>query len=305
MANKRDTGIGSKFGKKTKRIINKDGSFNVRREGGVSGISDFYQTLVSGSWGKFLGLVLLAYLLINGVFAGIYTVIGIENLSGGEHLSGLDGFFHAYYFSCQTFTTVGYGAVSPTGGLTNVVAAIEALIGLMSFALVTGLVYGRFSKPDSKIRFSDNALISPYKDGKALMFRMVNLRDKLILEMDVRVILVLTRKLKDGSSNNTFHRLELEVSSISYFPLPWTVVHKIDEDSPFNKFSHEDLLDKEAELLIQVKGFDETFNQTVYQRFSYKAKDLVDNARFIRNFDADQEGDIVVDLEAVNAFERL
>ncbi len=305
MVNKRDTGIGAKFGRKTKRIINKDGSFNVKRIGGVSGISDFYQSMVSGSWTKFLSLVLLSYLIINGIFAGIYFTIGAENLSGGENLTGIDGFFHAFYFSCQTFTTVGYGAVSPTGTPTNIVAAIEALIGLLSFALVTGLVYGRFSKPDSRIRFSDSIIIAPYKEGKGLMFRMVNLRNKLMLDMEVRVILVLTNKMRDGGATNSFHRLELEVSSVSYFPMPWTVVHEINDESPFSKYSFDELVDMDAEILIQTKGFDETFNQTVYQRFSYKAHEIIENARFIRNFDANDNGEIVVDLDGVHAFERL
>src|SRR5690606_28939316 len=173
-----DPGIGSGYDRPTKRVINKDGSFNVVRQGGVSGIKDFYQSLIKISWWRFLSYVFLLYLVINGLFAMIYLLLGKGNLDGDATLQGLDAFYHAFYFSCQTFTTVGYGSVAPHGGGTNIVAAIEALTGLMSFAIVTGLIYGRFSKPDARIGFSNKMVIAPYKDNsKGLMFRMVNRRD--------------------------------------------------------------------------------------------------------------------------------
>ena len=153
----KDPGLGTNADGDYGRMLNDDGSFRVRRIGGRKGIQDVYHILVSISWTKFLVIVLLAYIVFNSLFALIYMLFGISFLSGGEYLTGIDSFLHAFYFSCQTFTTVGYGAIVPESTETSIVASIEALFGLLSFALVTGLVYGRFARPQSRIKFSKNA----------------------------------------------------------------------------------------------------------------------------------------------------
>ena len=296
----KDPGIGSNYNRSSKRIINKDGSFNVIRHGGVSGIRDFYQSLIKISWWRFTLYVLVAYMAINACFALVYLTLGINNLDGGTALEGFDAFLHAFYFSCQTFTTVGYGAVAPHGAGANVVAAIEALTGLMSFAIITGLMYGRFSKPDARIGYSENMVIAPYRDGKGLMFRVVNKRDNTLMEMEVKVLMAISRKDDETGLLRDYYNLTLEIDAITFFPLPWTIVHPIDEDSPLANTTPDELIARNAELLIQIKGFDETFSQVVYNRHSYTAEEILFNSKFDQMFHAHDNGDVVVNIHKLS-----
>ena len=163
MEKSEDLGLGFKYEGNEKRNVNKDGTFNVEKIGSVGGVRDLYQHLITISWGKFLLVLLLTYTVLNALFALIYFSIGPESLKGINISDGFRGFMSCFYFSAQTFTTVGYGVISPQGLLTNFVASFEAMLGLLSFALATGLLFGRFSKPNAKFAFSDNILLSPYK----------------------------------------------------------------------------------------------------------------------------------------------
>lgn len=302
---KKDLGLATDYDKPVSRTVNKeDGSFNVIYKGGITGLRDFYQTLIGVSWGRFLLSVLLFYIVINAIFAGIYVMIGVETLAGATNLKGLDAFLHAYYFSCQTFTTVGYGAIAPTQGATNFVAAFEALVGLLSFALATGLVYGKFSLPKARIQFSHNALISPYQDKEALMFRIVNRRKNLMLDLEVSAVMTLNQvDSNTGKIKRQFSRLDFEIDSLNYFPLPWTLVHAFKDDSPFNTMSIDELIAAKAEIIVQIKGFDETYSQLVYQRHSYTADEILPKRKFVRNFGINEDGDIEVDIAKVNLSE--
>ena len=149
-----DPGLTQRYTGELRRAINKDGSFNVLRRGVGLRDKGFYLHLMNSSWPWFLIQVGLAYTAVNVCFAGIYYWIGVDNLTGASRETPLDAFLSAFFFSVQTFTTVGYGHVSPHGLWTNVVAAFEAMTGLLGFALGTGLLYGRFSRPSAKIVFS-------------------------------------------------------------------------------------------------------------------------------------------------------
>ncbi|MEO8399578.1 MAG: potassium channel family protein, partial [Ignavibacteriaceae bacterium] len=153
-----DPGLGEKYSSKTKRVINTDGSFNVQKKGIQLNPKDLYQYLINISWTKFFLLVLLLYLTFNAIFAAAYILTGSEHLVNAGGKSGLEAFSSAFFFSVQTFTTVGYGKVTPEGFLANVISSLEAMTGLMTFALITGLLYGRFSRPSSRILYSRNAI---------------------------------------------------------------------------------------------------------------------------------------------------
>lgn len=298
----KDPGLGTNADGDYGRMLNDDGSFRVRRIGGRTGIQDVYHILVSMSWTKFLVIVLLAYIVFNSLFALIYMLFGISFLSGGEYLTGIDSFLHAFYFSCQTFTTVGYGAIVPESTETSIVASIEALFGLLSFALVTGLVYGRFARPQSRIKFSKNALISPYQDGNALMFKMVNTRSGMLLEVETNAMLVSIEKIGE-KNQRAYYSLPLELEKLNFFPLTWTIVHAIKEDSPFMMFTIAELIASKAEIVIQVKAYDETYNQWVYQRHSYSAASIVENAKFNLNFAPDEDGTIELHVDEIDSYE--
>ena len=299
-----DLGFGSSFGGVVRRMINRDGSFNIRREGVRLRDINAYVYLVTLGWGKLLLVVLGAYMIFNAVFALIYLGLGIETLSGGEAVEGwFNQFSYAFFFSAQTFTTVGYGAISPIGLLTNFVASIEAMIGLMGFAVATGVLWGRFSRPSAKIGFSKKGIIAPYQDINSFQFRMVNRRKNQLIELEVMVTLMYY-KMVDGVRKQHFARLPLERDSVALFPLTWTVVHPIDRTSPLYNLSQEDLEMKYAEFLIIVKAYDDTFAQHVHLRTSYRYDELLFGAKFVKIFFDDEEGNIKLEMDKISHCER-
>jgi len=299
-----DPGLGEKYFKHTKRIINKDGSFNIKRiGGGLSSVNTFH-FLINISWSKFLLIVFAGFVSVNLFFAILYQLAGIENLVNASAQDGIQSFLNTFFFSVQTFATVGYGGMHPSGIVSNIIASLESMTGILSFALATGLLYGRFSKPSAKIIFSDKAIITPFKDGKALMFRVANARPNVMMEMEANAMMTYLDK-----SNNQFTRkyypLKLEIKFIHFFPLPWTIVHPIDEESPIFGKTENDLQGLEAELLVMIKGFDDSFSQTVITRNSYKYDEIEWGSKFIRAFSTDESGETIVDLEKLSATENM
>ncbi|MGB0425245.1 MAG: K+ channel, inward rectifier, partial [Flavobacteriales bacterium] len=200
--------------------------------------------------------------------------------------------------------TVGYGAIAPIGSTANIISAAVALAGSMYFALVTGLIYGRFSKPKAKLIFSENLLIAPYKDGEALMFRLANRRKNVLMQMKAEVLLV----MKDGkgkTAKRTFFNLDLEIDRIQFMPLSWTVVHPIDENSPILNCNLEEMKKRGAEVLILVSGFDDTFNQDVHSRYSYTANEFVEKAKFQPAFDVSGNGAVQMDINEIHKFHKV
>src|SRR3978361_295046 len=173
-----DLGFGSQPVIKSQPLVKQDGSINVKRAGlPFFRTSDNYHRLITMSWGNFWLLVMCGYLALNTIFAFIYLAIGVKYLNGSEGTNTYQHFWDAFFFSAQTISTVGYGHISPKGMATNSVAALESMMGLLTFALATGMLYGRFSRPSAKIVYSKNILVSPYLEtGRGLMFRLANLR---------------------------------------------------------------------------------------------------------------------------------
>ena len=298
-----DPGLGEKYYKHTKRIINKDGSFNIKRiGGGISSINTFHY-LINISWTKFLLIVFAGFISVNFFFAILYHLAGIENLVNAQVQDGLQSFLNTFFFSVQTFATVGYGGMHPTGITSNLIASIESMIGILSFALATGLLYGRFSKPSAKISFSNKAIITSFKDGKALMFRIANTRPNVMMEMEANAMMTYLEK-SNSQFTRKYYPLKLEIKFIHFFPLPWTIVHQIDEESPLFGKTESDLKELEAELLVMIKGFDDSFSQTVITRNSYKYDEIEWDVKFVRAFSADESGETIVDLEKLSETEK-
>ena len=299
-----DPGLGEKYFKHTKRIINKDGSFNIKRTGGgLSSINAFHY-LINISWTKFLLIVFAGFVCVNLFFAILYQLAGIQNLSNAASKDEVESFLNSFFFSVQTFATVGYGGIHPTGIFSNIIAALESMTGILSFALATGLLYGRFSKPSAKIIFSDKAIITSFKEGKALMFRVANSRENILMEMEANAMLTYLDK-SDNRFTRKYYPLKLEIKFIYFFPLPWTIVHPIDEDSPLYVKTAKDLEELEAELLIMVKGFDDSFSQHVITRSSYKHDEIDWDVKFVRAYSTEETGETIVDLEKVSETERI
>lgn len=299
-----DPGFGEEIGGKSRRLINKDGSFNVRRRGGGVGMRNVYQYLLDLSNLKFFLLILIGYVVLSLLFALLYFSIGSNHLIGvhGETLMG--SFMDCFYFSTQTFTTVGYGAIAPSGAATSAVASFEAFTGLIFFAIATGLLFARFSKPRAILRYSANAVIAPYEDGEALMFRFANARNNVLMEIHARTIVVM-RSATDDALHRRYFGLKLEIDSITFLPLSWTLVHKIDDSSPMKGLTLSEMKDLDFEILILITAFDDTFHQTIHSRHSYVADEMVWGAKFIRAFSPNSRGAITLDLDALDEIEMI
>ncbi len=294
-----DPGITQTYAGELRRIINRDGTFNVRRRGWSLKDLHVYQLLLSLSWPAFMGLVLALFIAVNVIFAGLYVAAGLGNLSGAEAPTRTESILNAFFFSVQTLTTVGYGTISPKGITTNAIASLEAMMGVMGFAFAAGLLYGRFSRPSARILFSDKAIISPFRDGTSLQFRIANRRSNAIVNLEATVLLMTVEHLA-GQQKRTYERLELERSTVYFLPLTWTIVHPINGSSPLMGLTREQLAERSAELLVLITGFDDSFNQVVNARTSFRWDEIVWGARFVPAFHADDRGELILDLTRIN-----
>jgi inward rectifier potassium channel len=286
------------------RAINKDGSFNVRRRGVRSLAGSIYMHLVNIPWSHFLGLTAAAYLMVNVIFAGLYAGLGPGALRASEPDLGLGGFAKAFFFSVHTLTTVGYGDLYPLGMAANIVAAIEAALGLSGFALATGLLFARFSRPSAKLVFSEHMVVAPYRDGTSLQFRIANQRSNVLTDVQADMMLMTVEQGDGGPLQRNFAELRLERKNIFFLALSWTVVHPIDESSPLWGKSAADLERLQAEVLILIRGYDDSFTQVVNTRYSYRWNEVEWSARFIPAFDVSPAGHLVLDLDRISTTNR-
>lgn len=298
-----DLGFSVKYNRS--RFLKHDGTANLERRG-VSRFKSLsiYHTLISISWTKFNLIVLCFYLLCNLLFAGIYTLIGVEQLNGISSESGMGHFGEAFFFSAQTLSTVGYGRIAPVGFMASAVASIEAMIGLLGFALATGLLYGRFSRPVIKLIYSDKAIIAPYQGIKGLMFRIANEQNTTIIESEVQVTLAFLKN-ENGKIIRRFSQLDLERNKIALFSGSWTVVHPISEDSPLFNITKDEFEKMDPEILVFFKAYDDTFADSVHSRFSYKWQEVEWNARFTSILGTREDGGTYVELDKISDFEKL
>jgi len=294
----KDPGVGYKSNRNAQRVI-VNGESNVKHVNRPKTTDDLYTYLITISWPLFFGYVLSAYVLINLFFAFVYFFIGIEEfkISSGDLWKD---FVSLFFFSAQTITTVGYGAISPQGVLGGLLSSFEALIGLLSFSFITGLLYGRFSKPTSKIIFSKEIIVRQFEGERALMFRVMNKRTNLMIEPKLDAVINITEKDANGEFKRSFFELNFERSKIMYLPTMWTVVHKIDVNSPLYKFTNEELKELEVEIYILLKYHEEAFNQSLYQMESYDFSSLKFGYKFGPSYTFDDCGYTVVDHQKLN-----
>ena len=298
-----NTGFGINASDYGGRFVNKDGQPNIEIRGvGFLQRISWYHTMLSLSRWKFLLIIFSFYIIINFIFAGIYYVIGVEYLNGIVSESEWGKFGSAYFFSAQTFTTVGYGHISPEGLLTSSIAAGEALVGLLSFAIATGLFYGRFSKPKAYLKFSQNAIIAPYRDITALMLRIAPYKNTTLTDAEAKLTLGMTIE-ENGKMVNKFFPLGLEFDKANALTLNWTIVHPITEDSPLYNFRAEDYANTNGEILIFIKAFDDMFSNNVVDRSSYTLREVVVGAKFVPMYHRNSTGNkTILDLEKLNSF---
>lgn len=303
----KDLGLGSVVAQQSRqRFVNRDGSFNVRRAGLAfwSSLSP-YHLLLTVSWGKFLSLMTLSFVLLNAVFAFAYLACGEGALTAATETHPYNDFWKAFFFSVHTFATIGYGNISPVGMAANLIVVVESLAGLLATALITGLIFARFSRPTARIVFSQQAVIAPYKNITAFMFRITNARKNQLVGLEVKVNLSLYVS-GNGPTNRQFNQLKLERSRVDFFPLSWTIVHPIDEESPLRGYTTESLRQADAEFIILLTALDDSASQTVQTRSSYKHDELVWGAKFSNIYEpiADDEP-ITIDVGRLHEIEKV
>lgn len=287
------------------RFINKDGLPNVKKKGmNIFNRYSWYHTMLELSTINFLSYLLFAYVLVNLFFALIYYLIGVEHLTGIDKSDPVNEFIDVFFFSSQTFTTVGYGRIAPVGFMASLVATFEAFLGLLTFAIATGLFYGRFSRPRAYLKFSDIAVIAPFKDKTALMFRLAPYKNNSLTDAEVTISAAI-EVIENSIKKSNFYTLKTRLNRINTLALNWTIVHEIDEDSPFFGFSDEDFKNTDIEIIVHVRAFDEVFSNTVVQRTSYISEEIIYGAKFIPMYYPDQENlSTILNLDKINHYQQ-
>lgn len=290
-----------KYNKQPHRFFQKDGTVKIKRKGlAVLDRISWYNALIQMPRWKLWLTLISVYIFLNLIFAAFYFLIGIQYIEGTEKGSGWMNFAEAFFFSAQTFTTVGYGHISPTGLLTNAIAAFEAFVGLLCFAMVSGIFYARFAKPKPFLHFSDIALLSPHNEGQALVLRVVPYKDHYLVDAEVKVSLV----IRNETGHHDFFSLQIELRRVDALVLNWTIVHPITEGSPLHNKTIKQLRDDEAEIFVFLKAHDEVYANPVVARTSYTTDDIIENARFKRMYHPSANGDeMVLHIDMLNDYE--
>ena len=300
----KDPGFGYNSKQNAQDIINDDGSSNVLHLNRKKSISDLYSYFIDISWFQFFLWIILAYIIVNVFFGLLYVGIGIEQITNPKG-TFVEDFLNGFFFSAQTLTTVGYGGITPEGIFANFIAAFEAMIGLLSFSFITGLLYGRFSKPKANIKFSDNIILRDFKKQRAIMFRLMNSRKTVMIEPEIKVTLSITEKDEKGMFKRNFFTLNLERNKVMYLPTIWTVVHQIDEKSPLFKYSNKEIENLDAFIYILINYHEESFAQQVYQIYSYDFDKLEFDVKYVSSASFDEEGYTVLDHDKLSEVEKM
>lgn len=259
---------------------------------------DAYHTILSASWPVFFGAAISIYLAVNVVFAlAYYFVKGVANATT---------FLDYFFFSIQTLATVGYGNMSPDSIYAHWVATAEIITGLLTIAIMTSLVFARFSKPTARIIFSKAAVIAPYDGTPTLMLRVANQRGSYILEATASLVLVRSERSIEGHSLRRFHELELERTRSPLFALTWLLMHRIDAASPLHGLTLADIAADDMRLIVTLSGMDETFAANVTARHHYSHEDILFGHRFVDMFSEQaSERELHEDMRKFDLVERF
>lgn len=272
-------------------IKSRNGRFHILRSGvWYSYWREPYHLLLTIPWTGFLALTVFSYGMTNAIFALLYLAQP-ESIANAKPGSFLDAFF----FSVQTLASIGYGAMYPQTIYANTIVTIEAMVSLVGIALLTGLAFARFSRPTARVAFSQSAVIAPHEGAPTLMFRAANQRRNQILEAQVRLYLMRDEVSTEGQFMRRFYELKLLRSRTPSFTLTWTILHAIDEHSPFYGATPESLAQMRASLVVSLTGVDETVSQAIHARHTYSGQDILWNYRLVDIFHETAEGHRYID----------
>ena len=302
-----DTGFGTSASNVGGRFVNKDGTFNLRKEGlPFQTRFSIYHDMLNMSRFRFIMTIIVFYFSVNLIFTLLYLCFGASELQGILSQTPWGKFKEVYFFSTETFTTVGYGRVNPIGDGANLIASLEAVTGFLSFALATGLLYGRFSKPRANLAFSNHAVIAPYQDKTALMFRFASQKDNHNLtDVFVKVTMGL-QEIENDKPVYKFYTLDLERERVDSLPMNFTVVHPIDEKSPIYNLGFDEMKIADLELYVLVRGFDDVYSNVVLQRTSYTYEEIKFNVKFVQMYrESEDKNTTILQLDKLNEYTEI
>jgi len=253
------------------------------------GWRDAYHYLLTMPLYRFLGVLAAAYVALNALFALAYLIVGgVTGMRSGNYAD-------AFFFSVETMSTVGYGEMAPAGFAAHSVMVVESFVGLLNVAITTGLLFARFSRPTARVMFSDKAVVTPLNGTPTLMLRAANRRRNRIVEAEVTVTLLRDVTTLEGVNFRRFETLDTIRARTPVFVLTWQIMHRIDEASPLFGETAESLTARRAEVVVVVRGLDETFAQTIHARGSYTPDEIIWGARLADIFTRDATGRPVID----------
>jgi inward rectifier potassium channel len=299
--NQEDMGLGDKVVQENRtRFINKDGSFNVHSKGMFErGSFSPYHAILSTSWPRFFLGVLGYYLFVNLAFTFLYMLCGRSAFPLLESFNIAGRFGQLFYYSVQIISTLGSSPLHPATTASQIVLALESMIGLFGFALGASLMFARFSNPSTKILFSEKAVISPYNKETGFMVRIINGRSNELINVEA----TLTLAMQDENGKRQFKLLSLERNKVLIFPLNWTIVHPINTESPLHKLTEQDLAERDAEFVLAITGTDQDISRVVYSRTSYIYDEVLVGAKFASIIERDSMGTVIVDPSRVSEIE--
>ena len=300
----RETGFGNRVIEINQRLMNKDGYSNVKRAGiPFYSVSNIYHRLITMPWWKFLLVILCSYTFVSFLFAILYYFGDVNNVNGMVYSNSFEKFMEVFFFSSQSLTTVGYGRLNPVGLFNSTIAAIESFVGLLSFAMGTGLLYGRFSRPVANVLYSEIALIAPYQGITAFMIRVANKSKSELIDPEANLLLAYVLMI-DGKKERKFANLKLELTKVTLLTMSWTIVHPIDEESPIYGWTNEDFRKNDVEFMILIRADEETIAQTVHSRSSYRFNEMVIGAKFSPIVKPGEKGSVTVELNRIHEYEE-
>ena len=252
---------------------------------------DAYHVLLTISWPRFFALMASAYLAINTLFALLYLIDphGVSNATPGD-------FADHFFFSVQTLGGLGYGVMAPRDLYANLIMTLETFVGLFNLAVATGLMFSRFARPTARIMFSNIAVVAPFEGTPSLMFRAANRRRNLVMEAEVTASLVRNVTTAEGVTMRRFQDLSVVRGRTPMFILTWQVIHPIDEQSPLFGETAQSLMAQQAEIVVVMRGVDETFASTIHARASYTPEQIRWGRQLADIFSFDPNGRRVIDF---------
>jgi inward rectifier potassium channel len=260
-----------------------------------TGWNDFYHNALIASWPRFFGVLAAAFLTLNGFFALVYW-FGDAPVANARPGSFADLFF----FSVETTSTVGYGDMHPQTMYGHLVATVENFVGLVLLAVMTGLVFSRFSRPRARMIFARNPVITDHEGARTLVFRLANARFSFISEATAKLWMLGPTETREGRRFVGFFPMKLSKSENPSFALSWTLFHPIDADSPIHALDDDDLAASEINFVLSISGFDETSAQMVHARETFSARDVRPGHEYVDLFTVDDEGRRHIDYAVVH-----